>query len=121
MAYSMSGSCVKASKIRLKTSASRQSRKRRNTVFQFPNWEGRSRHGLPVRTIHSTASINSRLFLPLRPGSLIFPKQCGSIFAHWASVSTKRSIRSVMMWTPPPNGGAMVPIRLPNQREERAQ
>ncbi len=27
----------------------------------------------------------------------------------------------LMMWTPPPNGGAMVPIRLPNQREERAQ
>ncbi len=29
--------------------------------------------------------------------------------------------KSLMMWTPPPNGGAMVPIRLPNQREERAQ
>lgn len=36
----------------------------------------------------------SRL-LPLRPGSVDLPRQCGSIFAHWASVSTKRSIRSL--------------------------
>jgi hypothetical protein len=24
-----------------------------------------------------------------------FPRQCGSIFAHWASVSTNRSIQSL--------------------------
>jgi hypothetical protein len=35
---------------------------------------GRSRHALPARAIHSTASINSRLFLPLRPGSVTLPK-----------------------------------------------
>src|SRR5205085_7361757 len=66
-----------------------------NTLFQFPNKGGRSRHGLPVRTIHSTASTNRRLSLPLRPGSPGLPRQRGSIFAHWASVSTKRSIHGV--------------------------
>src|SRR6188768_1340699 len=30
--------------------------------------------------------------VPLRPGSEGLPRQCGSIFAHWASVSTNRSI-----------------------------
>lgn len=34
---------------------------------------GRSRHGRPARTIHGTASKNSRLFLPLRPGSVDLP------------------------------------------------
>ena len=37
-------------------------------VLQLPNIEGRSRHGLPLRTIQSTASRNSRLSRPLRPG-----------------------------------------------------
>ena len=66
-----------------------------NTVFQLPNDAGRSRQGLPVRAIHSTASTNSRLSLPLRPGSPGLPRQCGSIFAHWASVKTNRSIQSL--------------------------
>ena len=44
---------------------------------------GKSRQGLTVRTIHSTASKNRRLFLPLRPGSSGLPRQCGSIFANW--------------------------------------
>jgi hypothetical protein len=56
MANSMSGSSDTASKIRLKTSAFTQSRKRLNTVFHFPNSGGKSRHGLPVRAIHNTAS-----------------------------------------------------------------
>src|SRR3954451_20720574 len=73
MAYSMSGSSETASNSRLKTLAFTQSRKRVNTLFQCPNAGGRSRHGLPVRTIHSTASTNSRLSLPLRPGSRGFP------------------------------------------------
>jgi hypothetical protein len=29
------------------------------------------------------------------PGSIALPRQCGSIFAHWASVSTNRSIQSL--------------------------
>src|SRR6185312_14222766 len=76
-----------ASTNRCQTSAFTQSRKRVNTLFQFPNEGGRSRQGLPVRTIHSTASTNKRLSLPLRPGSPGLPRQRGSIFAHWASVS----------------------------------
>jgi len=38
-----------------------QLRKRVKTLFQFPNKRGRSRHGLPVRTIHSIFSTNRRL------------------------------------------------------------
>src|SRR5215218_1003431 len=95
IAYSMSGSSETASNNRCQTPAFTQSRKRVKTLFQFPNEGGRSRQGLPVRTIHSTASTNRRLFLPLRPGSPGLPRQRGSIFAHWASVSTKRSIRGV--------------------------
>jgi hypothetical protein len=53
----------------------------------------RSRHGLPVRAIQSTASTKRRLSLPLRPGSVGFRRQCGSIFAHWASLSTNRLLR----------------------------
>src|SRR5215212_7642312 len=69
MAYSMSGSSETASNSRCQTSAFTQSRKRVKTLFQCPSEGGRSRQGLPVRTIHSTASTNRRLFLPLRPGS----------------------------------------------------
>src|SRR5215210_5412384 len=95
MAYSMSGSSEAASKSRLKISAFTQSRYRLKTVLQGPNSAGRSRQGLPVRAIHSTASTNRRLSAPLRPGSDFFPRQCGSILAHWASVSTNRSIASL--------------------------
>jgi hypothetical protein len=56
---------------------------------------GKVAPGLPVRAIQSTASTNSRLSPPLRPGSLGFPKQCRSIFAHWPSVITNRSIPSL--------------------------
>src|SRR5262249_12197634 len=95
MAYSMSGSSEQASNRLLKTSALTQSRYRLKTVFHFPKRSGRSRHGLPVRTIQSTASTKRRLSLPVRPGSAGLPRQCGSIFAHWASVNTNRSIRSL--------------------------
>src|SRR5205807_10159238 len=95
MAYSMSGSSDTASNSRFQTPAFAQSRKRVNTLFQWPSKGGRSRHGLPVRAIHRTASINRRLSLPLRPGSPRLPRQSGSIFAHWASVKTNRSIQSL--------------------------
>src|SRR3954454_21731890 len=81
-AYSRSGSSETASNSRCQTSAFTQSRKRVKTLFQFPNAGGSSRQGLPLRTIHKTASTNSRLSLPLRPGSPGLPRQCGSIFAH---------------------------------------
>ena len=60
-----------------------------------PERRWKIRHGLPVRTIHNTASRKSRLSPPLRPGSVGFPRQWGSIFDHWASVKTNRSIRSL--------------------------
>src|SRR5215217_2299787 len=88
MAYSMSGSSETASNSRLKISARTQSRYRLKTVFQWPNVAGKSRQGLPVRAIHNTASTKRRLSAPLRPGSDGFPRQCGSIFAHWASLRT---------------------------------
>src|SRR3954447_22991983 len=94
-AYSMSGSSETASNNRCQTPAFTQSRKRVKMLFQWPNEGGRSRHGLPVRTTHKTASTNKRLFLPLRPGSPGLPRQRGCIFAHWASVKMKRSIRSL--------------------------
>src|SRR3954447_12018360 len=94
-AYSISGSSETASNNRCQTSAFTQSRKRVKTLFQCPNRGGRSRQGLPVRTTHKTASTNRRLSLPLRPGSPGLPRHSGSIFAHWASVSTKRSIGGV--------------------------
>ena len=95
MAYSRSGSSEQASKSRMNTSALTQSLYRLKTVFHLPKKAGRSRHGLPVRTIHRTASMKRRLSLPLRPGSVGFPRQHGSIFAHWASVTTNRSIQSL--------------------------
>src|SRR4051812_23007547 len=94
-AYSRSGSSETASNNRCQTFAFTQSRKRVKMLFQCPNEGGRSRQGLPVRTTHKTAPTNRRLSLPLRPGSPGLPRQRGSIFAHWASVSTKRSIRGV--------------------------
>src|SRR3982750_4476283 len=95
MAYSRSGSSETASNNCCQTPAFTQSQKRVNTLFQCPNDGGRSRQGLPVRTTHKTASTNRRLSLPLRPGSPGLPRQRGPIFAHWASVSTKRSMQSL--------------------------
>ena len=80
---------------RLKTSAFTRSRNRTKTVFHLPKEGGRSRQGLLVRAIHKTASTNSRLSFPLRPGSVGLPRQWGCIFAHWASVKTKRSLQSL--------------------------
>lgn len=95
MAYSMSGSLETASNSRFEISALTQPRERMKTLFHWPNEGGRSLHGLPVRAVHSTASTNSRLSLPRRPGSPVLPRQSGSIFAHWASVKTNRSIPSL--------------------------
>ena len=66
-AYSKSGSPDKRSKMRSKRPARTQRRKRLNTLFQRPNPSGRSRHGEPVRTRHSTASRNSRLSRAVTP------------------------------------------------------
>ena len=58
------------------TSATRrrdQRAKRWYVLFHEPNSCGRSRQGLPVRAIHSTASTNLRLSALLRPGSPTLP------------------------------------------------
>src|SRR3712207_2430506 len=65
-AYSKSGSSDRRSKSRSNTPARAQRRKRWKTLFQRPNAVGRSRHGRPVRTRHSTASRNSRLSFAVR-------------------------------------------------------
>src|SRR6185437_2543252 len=96
MAYSMSGSSEAASNIRLKTPAFTQSRKRLKTVFQGPNDGGRSRQGLPVRAIHSTASTNNRASPPVRPGSVALPRQKGCIFSHCASVKLNQPIAKLL-------------------------
>src|SRR5438046_8034617 len=65
--YSKSGSSDIASNIRHQTPLMLHRLKRRNTLFQSPNASGRSRHGEPVRTIHSTPSTNIRLSRPVEP------------------------------------------------------
>ena len=60
-AYSKSGSSESAAKIRSNTPLSAHRRKRFHTEPHLPNASGRSRQGVPARTIHNTASTNSRL------------------------------------------------------------
>jgi hypothetical protein len=65
--YSKSGSSDIASKMRRQIPLSLQRLKRRKTLFHAPKTSGRSRHGEPVRTIHSTPSTNMRLSRPVEP------------------------------------------------------
>src|ERR687885_217486 len=90
-AYSKSGSSDTRSKRRSNTPARTQRRNRWKTLFQRPNSFGRSRQGTPVRTRHSTASRNSRLSLPVTPGSVALPGSSGATFAQTASLTTNRS------------------------------
>ena len=89
-AYSKSGSSDSAVKMPSNTPLQAQRRNRRKTVFQRPNASGRSRHGTPVRTSHSTASRNKRLSVPDRPGSPALPGSSGLIRSHWASLNIMR-------------------------------
>lgn len=57
-------------------------------VCQLPSSAGKSRHGEPVRTIHSTASKNSRLSRAVAPRSPTLPGNSGSSFFHWSSRSS---------------------------------
>src|ERR1700688_1839390 len=81
-----------ASKIRHQTPLTLHRLKRRNTLFQSPNFSGRSRQGEPVRTIHSTPSTNIRLSRPVEPFWSGRPMISGAIRAHAASLNTNRSI-----------------------------
>jgi hypothetical protein len=65
--------------------------KRWYTLFQLPLSVGRSRHGAPVRTTHSTDSTNSRLSAAVAPGSLAFPGTRFSIRDHRASLKYNRN------------------------------
>lgn len=57
---------------------------------------GRSRHGQPVRLIHSTVSTNQRLLEAARPpGSPSYPGRLDSILFHTSSPSSVRIIPSV--------------------------
>ena len=90
IAYSKSGSADKLAKIRSKVPFKAHRRKRWKTEFQLPNAAGRSRHGDPVRAIHSTASRNSRLFSPDRPGSPGLPAHSGATRSHCPSLKMLR-------------------------------
>jgi hypothetical protein len=99
-AYSKSGTSEMCSNIRSNTPARAQRRNRWKTLFHLPNAAGRSRQGDPVRTRHSTASRNSRLSLPVAPGSDALPGSTGATFSHTASLTTNRSRSSIPK--PPP-------------------
>ncbi|QIE29642.1 hypothetical protein SBC2_77180 (plasmid) [Caballeronia sp. SBC2] len=59
--------------------------KRMYTLFQRPNSAGKSRHGAPVRAIHSTASTNSRLSAAVRPRSPALPGSNNATRSYWSS------------------------------------
>src|SRR5258705_8759345 len=69
--------------------------KRLYTLFQAPKSGGRSRHGLPVRAIHSTASTNCRLSAAVRPASVALPGSSWAIRAYWSSLSINLGILNV--------------------------
>src|SRR6185312_15548158 len=89
--YSKSGSSDIASKMRRHTPLQLQRLNRRNTLFHSPKASGRSRHGEPVRTIHSTPSTNMRLSRPVEPFWSGRPMISGAIRSHATSLKTKRS------------------------------
>ena len=74
MAYSRSAASLTAANIFSNTPALIQSLYLLKIVFHFQNSTGKSRHGLPVREIQSTASTNNQLFVPVLPLSVILPR-----------------------------------------------
>ena len=89
---SMSASLRSAVATRSHTPFSRQREKRTKVRCQCPSSSGRSRHGLPVRMIHSTASTKRRLSLAVTPRSVALPGKSCSMRSHWSSRSIFRSI-----------------------------
>lgn len=66
--------------------------------------ESRPRLGMGIMwRAHGAAKSDARRLVVFRyaPRSLNFPRQTGSLLAHWASVSTSPSIRSVNTSQPP--------------------
>jgi len=70
---------------------------------------GRSPLGAPVQAIHKNAPLKKRLSPPVRPGSLILPKQLDPIKAHWVSLITMRSLNIL---TPRFEGVKQMPAKL---------
>jgi hypothetical protein len=77
--------------IRCQTPLLPQREKRVYTLCQLPNDSGRSRHGLPVRAIHKTASTNCRLSLAVTPQSPALPGNRCSMRSHWSFRSIFRT------------------------------
>src|ERR1019366_588135 len=71
-----------------------QREKRVNVACQLPNAGGRSRHGEPVRAIHSTASRNNRLSFAVTPGSVALPGSKSLMRSHCSSRSRFLGIAS---------------------------
>lgn len=86
---SKSASMTNAENTRCHTPLFDQRAKRMYTLFQTPNFSGRSRHGQPVRATHNTASTNCRSVLP---GSLGLPGNICSMCYHWSSRNIFRTI-----------------------------
>lgn len=61
---------------------------------QFPHAGATSRHGLPVRAIHHTASIHRRWSFAVTPQSVALPGSHSLIRSHWSSRSSVRGIAS---------------------------
>ena len=79
---SMSASPDSTVATRSQTPFSRQREKRTNVRCQCPSSSGKSRHGLPVRIIHSTASTKRRLSLAVTPRSVALPGKSCSMRSH---------------------------------------
>ncbi|TCK32712.1 hypothetical protein B0G84_8568 [Paraburkholderia sp. BL8N3] len=89
---STSPPCASTWATRSQTPLRRQREKRMYAVCHRPNSLGKSRHGLPVRAIHSTASTNNRLSAPCRPTSPTLPGTMDSRRSHISSLSNIRLI-----------------------------
>ena len=93
---SRSRSALMAANNRSNTPALVQRENRVNVVCQLPSSAGISRHGAPVRPIHSTASRNNRLSFAVTPQSPALPGNWSLIRSHWSS----RNIFRFMSPTP---------------------
>ena len=69
-----------------------QREKRVYVACQFPHAGSKSRHGLPVRAIHSAGSRNRRLSFAITPQSVALPGSSSLIRSHWSSRSSVRGI-----------------------------
>ena len=126
IAYSMSGSSLKASNIRLNTSGLNPSTKppERGCSSCRTLAAGRAT-AHPVRTTQSTASRNNRVSRPVRPGAVELPGHSGSI-AQPLAVCKNKSARvhsNLLFWKVEselkPNGNPECPQTLSHAAAQR--